>query len=392
MPFIPDRSEAARARRLAAFADARVRGEAMPPTDADERMTDHLNTTLGPAFRAASAMPAGARRRTWEDLMQGPLTATTMTPMSAPVGQDRIGQGPGAQFAAWQSAVSLVVVLGFLVAIAGIAYQRIPGSGPDDNGPGAELGAQLPYQAYGQDIVYQGPNECVANERTYLTDDELLAEGMPAYVSPIDFQFTTVTPDVAASIRDVYFGYLRCWADSGIATPVTEATGENPSGANAVTYLSDRMRYTVMGWTGFDEEERAAVDAYYCAWDRTTFLTEFPIPLNGPNAFVVLPEATDVTVGMMVPTFRQDDVYRMSDGRYAAVIGSISSGAYLSWLGIESDLASPAAGANAEPLTVVIFSRFEGTYVIDQTLLISQTHDAEPEWPRLPFSCMKTDW
>ncbi len=124
------------------------------------------------------------------------------------------------------------------------------------------------------------------------------------------------------------------------------------------TFLS----YTRCEWNALQlsPSQQQQLATYRCLPRIDKLLASFPLPVNQPlDRAKADSNSNDASVAF-VPIFLPSDVYRLADGRYAAIVGSISTAA----------LTDPNAVTTMDTLQFIVFSQSNGRYYIDEVFTL----------------------
>ncbi len=282
-------------------------------TDPGAKPVTGLHRTFRRLQRATNSanqkMPPDLRQHIWEDIM---TTTTTASRLSRDVlsGGSPALHPPGeisapsleSRLARWQPAVSLGIVVAFLVGLVAFAYER---GVLDDGGlgPGFE-----PNSSAGALVLVgtPAPDECIA-QPTQLSDEELASYDISDWREPAYFVTNYADPETAEAIRQTVNNRNAC----------LDGTTEFDPTAEYVTYFSDRQRYVWL-YESLSPEQQAGIDAFYCRPKEDDVLRFMPLPVNRQN----LPWPGDLNPDA---SFESADVYILGDGRYATVLGTITT-------------------------------------------------------------------
>ena len=379
MSFDPHHSNPTKIRRFAAFSDQLEDGLAEHPEDECEETLVHTITTLGPVLRASTVLPSIDRQEIWGKIMQNTAIPaprfTTASSSSAWLGSKRFASPARKhRLSQWHAAGSFVAVLVFLAGIVGIAYFQGPHQNPKT--AGNSLAGQILYDSDDASTFIQAPADCVANGGTFTPDDELTSKASSDWPEPAYAPVKAVQPEVGEQILQTYLGFVRCTYDATKALnwmPGTPVTYQDIVPLTAMTYLSDRYRFGAFIYNDLSAEQQVSVDTFYCHSRTSAILEAFPLPVNAANDSAVLERTVDNLVREAVGVFNPFDVYLLPDGRYGAIIGTISSEDLVRWL-------SGGDAANAEPssLLFVAFVERDGSYYVDEEIVLSSVEGDRP--------------
>lgn len=357
----PDVPEPEEARQLGEFGDALVDGHTPQSRNDLEATMVRVHNALGADRIAGSTMPASLKQSVWEDVMMPTKSSDAHTPWpSRPDhAHTRLHRRalPSIAHAAyrWQAGASLALAIIVLVGLVGIVTQ-IGGSqrGQEhhamiDASPEAQNTATLP----------EVPARCVANGRV-TGNAELKTKSIRDWPAPQYTPVQTVSHDQGVAIQTSYLAFLRCeWNALHSATP--PATPAPPVLAEPIllTYFSDRARYDRL-YSQLAPSQQKELDAYRCRPLVKNLLASFPLPVNQPPDRALVGGAGNGESDAFVPIFSPSDVYRLPDGRFGAIVGTISTAA----------LTDPTTVTDADTLQFFAFTEVDGRYYIDETFTL----------------------
>lgn len=211
----------------------------------------------------------------------------------------------------WQPAVSLAIVVAFLVGLVGIAYQRgiwNEGGTPEPQAGVSQLGQDAATPTSTQPFI-----TCEPNGGTQLSDDELRMMSITDWQVPAYGVAQPVPPEVGQRAASAFLAYQACVIerfDAGSDEPTDEE----------LSYLSDRLRFVRL-YDTLSPEQQAEIDTRRERNPIPRMISDFPLPLNRTDFnFAEFPGGTFTT-----DFFLAGDVYALPDGRYAAIIGTVST-------------------------------------------------------------------
>jgi hypothetical protein len=205
----------------------------------------------------------------------------------------------------WQPIVSFSVVLLLLLGLFAITIDRAssPGGIPSTSDT-APLSAAL--QSEGQAIVVEP--DCTAREVVWHEPESTLAPDRPARYVPIGF----ASKEIGQQALATYLSFKAC--EREILYPDADLDEDYLESWVGVTYLTDRAVQD------FDDH-----GVYLTASDAVSLeITQSaPIPVNRPIPTYLFKGSRDSIEG-----FNAGDVFKFFDGRYGAIIGSVSTSAF----------------------------------------------------------------
>lgn len=328
-----ERDDRSPADALFTLGDILVSGHDTPAKESRESNPgdDDLGDTLRRVQRTlgdtTTTLDATTRHRIWEEIMH----AHVGNP-GAHIDGDRrrvriAGTSPrptsalATTVAHWQPTISLVVTVAFLVSLVGLAYNR---GIWDDTGtlrqPASQSGEPYPFTPDRPTPAETVRSDATCTPRTEerLSDEELRAYSIDDWSPPTYYNAMPVDPAIGQMAIDTYLGFLTCEFNDPFATP-SAAPGAS---AARQTYLSDRARYLLLYDTLTPAQQRD-VDEFLADNPSDEIIEGFPLPLNRDLNRVVWLDDADGTGFMEV--FTIGEVYQLPDGRYGAVMGSIST-------------------------------------------------------------------
>lgn len=352
-----DRSEPADAQRLSEFGDALVNGLAPTPRSDVEATLLRVQDALGRDQRASASPNATLKQRIWEEFMTptlthgDPRTHVKTRPFHGH-GLRRPSVPPSVTRVVyrWQAFISLALVFIVLVSLAGIVMQQQGGPSRGHHQP--QMVSASPTM---NDVapLPQVPQQCVANGAV-TSNAELKTRSISDWPTPQYTSVQTVSYEQGLAVQKTFLAYTRCeWNAVHSATP--PATPEPPVLAEPtlLTYFSDRLRYDRL-YSELSPSQQQQLHAYRCIPRIDKLLASFPLPVNQPLDRAKL-DGNDASASF-VPIFSPSDVYRLADGRYAAIVGTISTAA----------LTDPNAVTAMDTLQFIAFTQVNGRYYIDE--------------------------
>ena len=156
--------------------------------------------------------------------------------------------------------------------------------------------------------------------------------------------------------------FLRCEMEAfSTATPAGGAWAIPPVVATPelLAYFSDRMRFDRL-YPDLTPSQQGDLDRYRCLPRINEILNTFPMPVNEPVDIAMPPVTADVGLEYTSAIFAPSDVYLLPDGRYGAIVGSMSTAA----------LADPNAVTDDDFSRFFAFVEVDGRYYIDELFTI----------------------
>jgi hypothetical protein len=262
--------------------------------------------------------------------------------------------------ARWQPAVSLAVVIAFVVGLVGVAYQRDIWNEPNSPEPSGAA-SQVMYNPDDASTFPEVPAQCAANgpveSDAFYADMSIRDWPLPGYTPA-----RAVTPEVGERIQDIYFRFIRCQHESSTNFPFPEATATSYRdilSPLALSYYSDRARVAML-YPDLDATRQAEIDTYQCLPRVEEILANFPLPVNQPLDSALLTSTVDNLPRVTTLAFAPSDVYLLPDGRFGAIIGAVSTAA----------LMNPASATQDDHLTFVAFVEQDGRYLVDEEFVV----------------------
>ncbi len=398
----PDKTDPRDAKALRAFGDHLAEGRPQSANNDIEASLLRTQRALGADRIAASAMPDSIKHTIWEDLMNaqnqtltGSLThpahrdfgmanqredtrlAAAASPTSHRLGPSGAHDSRIARAVAhWQPAVSLAVVVAFLIGLIGVAYQRGVLDEPNPPGPSGAA-SQVMYDDNDASTYPEVPAQCATNGPVE-SDAYYLNMAIGDLPQPEYTPVQAVTPDVGKRIQDTYLRLARCEYESTESYPYPEATPTTYSDVLsplALSYFSDRARITML-YPTLDATQRAELDAAQCrAVDQ--IMAGFPLPVNQPIDYALISSTVDNYPNVVWAAFQPSDVYLLPDGRFGAVMGSVSTAA----------LIEPASATQEDSLSFIAFIEEGGRYLIDEEIVVFAGAAEPTANPYFPATC-----
>ncbi len=386
------------AKRLRAFGDALAEGHSPPASNDLEETMLRAQRALGADRLGASTMPDSIKHAIWEDLMQD-VPATHAVPR---IGATHQGVGIATQredtrssptrnglvlspahdtrlirtIVRWQPAVSLAVVVAFLVGLVGITYQR--GIWNEPNSPEPSGGAsQVMYDPDDASTYPEVPVQCATNgpveSDAFYMNMSIGELPQPAY-TPVQ----VVTPEVGQRIQETYLRFARYQYESTERYPFPEATPttySNVLSPLALSYFSGRARLALL-YPELSSTQQDDIDAQQCAAIEE-IRAGFPLPLNQPPDYALISSTVDNLPLVTWLAFAPSDVYLLPDGRFGAIMGSVST----------ASLIDPSSASQDDYLTFVAFAEQDGRYLIDEDFVVFSGGAEQTANPFFPVAC-----
>lgn len=343
---------------LRAFGDDLADGRPRPATNDIEDTLLQTHRALGSNRLTASAMPDSTRHAIWADLMHAQsvnpvtnqefrraaeLVSARSSHTGSPVHDSRLVRA----IIRWQPAVSLAVVVAFLVGLVGFAYQR--GVLEETGAPTGPTGTDQVGQVIASPDSAQPFIACESNGGTQLGDDELRMMSITDWQVPAYVVAQPVPPEIGQRAASAYSAYQACLFerfDAGSDEPTDEE----------LSYLSDRLRFVLL-YDTLSPEQQAEIDTRRERNPIPRMISDFPLPLNRTDfGFAEFTGGTFTT-----DFFLAGDVYALPDGRYAAIIGGVSTRMLRT--------GQPIRSGDGE-LYFVAFADQDGTLFVDETFTI----------------------
>ncbi len=344
---------------LRAFGDDLAEGRARPADNAFEDTMLRAQRALAANRLTVLAMPGSTRHAIWEDLMHAqseiPVAnqgfrrvADVVSARSQTVSPLRPRDSRFVRIVArWQPAISFAVVAAFLVGLIGVAYQR--GVLEETGAPIGPTGTDQVGQVIATPDSAQPFGACEANGGTQLSDDDLRSMSITDWQVPAYVVAQPVPPEIGQRAASAYSAYQACLFerfDAGSDEPTDEE----------LSYLSDRLRFVLL-YDTLSSEQQAEIDTWRERNPIPRMISDFPLPLNRTDfGFAEFTGGTFTT-----DFFLAGDVYALPDGRYAAIIGGVST--HMLRTG------QPIRSGDGE-LYFVAFADQDGALFVDETFTI----------------------
>lgn len=299
----------------------------------ESRESNPGDDDLGDTFRRvqrtlgdpATTLEPAVKHRIWEDIMHAHvghpgahidggrrrvrISGTSPRPTSA----------LATTVARWQPTVSLVVMVAFLVSLVGLAYNR---GIWDDSGtlrqPASQSGELDPFTPDRPTPTETSVLEATCTPRTEerLSEDDLRAFSINDWNPPTYYNAKPASPEIAQMAIDTYLGFLKCEFNDPFATP----SAAPDTSAARETYLSDRMRYLLL-YDTLTPAQRREIDDFLTDNPSDEIIENFPLPVNRDiDRLIAVADNS-----FFINTFMVGEVYQLPDGRYGAIMGSIST-------------------------------------------------------------------
>jgi hypothetical protein len=211
----------------------------------------------------------------------------------------------------WQPAISLAVVVAFLVGLVGIAWQR----GVFDEGGGGVP----PESSFGMQAIPESTPDydvtCEPHGGARPTDDELRRMSWDDWQLPAYGVALGGWSEHGVRALNTYLAFMACFLE--------DTRSPEPGLSDATTsYLSDRLRY-VMLYDSLSAPQQAEIDQTLGRNPIPGIVDQYPLPVNRSDQIgaVPLPANGDV----FAATFLYSDVYLLPDQRLAAMMGTVSA-------------------------------------------------------------------
>lgn len=326
-----ERDDRSPADALFTLGDILVSGHDTPAKDSRESNPEDDN--LGDTFRRvqrtlgdpATTLEPAVKHRIWEDIMHEHIAHPSAPSggigrhVQHQVSANRRSSALATTVARWQPTVSLVVMVAFLVSLVGLADNR---GIWDDSGtlrqPASQSGELDPFSPDRPTPTETSVLESTCAPRTEerLSDEELRAYSIDDWSPPTNYNAYPVDPAIGQMAIDTYLGFLKCEFNYPFATP-SAAPGDS---AARQTYLSDRARYLLLYDTLTPAQQRE-VDDFLADNPSDEILESFPLPVNRDiDRLIAVADNS-----FFVDVFMVGEVYQLPDGRYGAILGSIST-------------------------------------------------------------------
>ncbi len=350
----------------------------------------------------SSSIPTDLKHQIWEDLMHT-QTANPSLPSptahrisrtatqredtrSSPTGHGLVLSRPHDSrivraVVRWQPAVSLAIVIGFLVGLVGIAYQRGIWNEPNPAEPSGAA-SQVMYDSDDASTYPEVPAQCATNgpvkSDEFYMDISIKDLPQPEY-TPVQ----AVTPEAGERIQDTYLRFARCQYESIENFPYPEATPTTYSDALTpltLSYFSGQARLALL-YPALNASQQDEIDTQQCAAIEE-ILAGFPLPLNQPHDYALISSTVDNLPNVTWLAFAPSDVYLLPDGRFGAIMGSVSTAA----------LVDPASATLDDQLTFVAFVEQDGRYLIDEDFVVFSGGAEQTANPFFPAASLCTLW
>lgn len=275
----------------------------------------------------------------WETIMHAHTTSLAQ-PASTPVRavNDRLA----AVFHRWQAAVSLAVVVAVLVSLMGIAWQRGILDGPPSTPEG-----QMP--ALAQEGTPIGSSYCVPRTTPRMTSTELEAMSLSDWPTR---HYTGIGPASVAqgqATLNAYIGWQQCQAawTQNTADPNVYASPE------ILSFYSDRLQYIVLASTFTDPRDSDVAQYTTSQTTINQIVLGVPLPVN----VTLDPDETfPISPGYVQHAFSPNQVFKLSDGRFGVVTGSLQM----------SDLLLDQVPSDPPNLSFYAFTEVDGQMYLDE--------------------------
>lgn len=339
----------------------------------------------------SSSIPPDLKHQIWEDLMHAQTApATPVSQSEGVIPNPNVIPSLRGIFGSpqphdsrivravirWQPAVSLAIVVAFLIGLIGIAYQRgvLNEPGPSDPSGAA---SQVMYDPDDASTYPEVPAQCATNgpveSDAFYADMSIQDFPLPGY-TPV----RAVTPEVGERIQQTHLAFLRCRHESFESFPFPEATPTSYSDTLsplALSYFSDRARLALL-YPELNATQQADIDASQCRGIEE-ILAGFPLPLNQPLDYALISSTVDNLPNELSFVFAPSDVYLLPDGRFGAIIGTVSTAA----------LMDPASATQDDHLTFVAFVEQDGRYLVDEEFVVFSGVAEQTANPFFPAAC-----
>ncbi len=385
--------------RLRAFGDDLAEGHSPPASNDLEATMLRTQRALATNRLATSAMPDSLKQTMWEELMHAQSASTINKPARAasnprtkPIsvvipslrGSERGILNPthphhsrlARAVMRWQPAVSLAIVVAFLVGLIGVAYQRGIWNEPDSP-ERSGAASQVMYDGNDASTFPEVPAQCATNgpveSDAFYANMSIGDLPQPEY-TPVQ----AVMPEVGERIQQTYLRFARCQHESTENYPYPEATPTTYSEVLdplALSYFSDRARLTML-YPELDATQQTHMDDQQCA-AIGQILEGFPLPLNQPVDYALISSTVDNLPGVLWFAFAPSDVYLLPDGRFGAIMGTVSTAA----------LIDPSTTTEDDILTFIAFVEKDGHYLIDEEFIIFPGQPNQAVNPYVPAAC-----
>ncbi|MGC4107912.1 MAG: hypothetical protein QM753_16435 [Thermomicrobiales bacterium] len=350
-----DPASRADADRLHAYGDALAAGTAPPSSDDLEATLLRLHAATGaPALDPnETSLSAGRKAAIWEDIMQ--QISLTPTPAVARPSLPRTSRWraplPPASAPSrrreWSATASLSVMLALAIGLIGVfvalRFEGAPVPPPENAG------------LFAAPTAPSLPASCVPNGDVPKNEDDA-SMSLSDWPAPEYAPVERVSYEQGLVIQQAYLMYQRCLADAfpDNGTPPSLPLAYPP---DLLSYFSDRQRFILQASQETDRPQ-ADMREYACRPVADNVLASFPLPVNQPQQAAIYSGSTGIQYAVYV--FSPADVYRLPDGRYGAIIGTVST----------ASLQHPDELAARDTLTFVAFVEKGGRYYLDEEVLV----------------------
>ena len=310
---------------LFALGDISVSGGDSPTGDDD---LDDLGDTLLLVQRtlgdSSTSVEPATRRRIWEEIMHARVEEANALGDRNGIGR-RVHPGETSPLrpstlattvVRWQPTISFLVVVAFLVSLIGLAYNRgIWGDTGTLQQPDSELDPFTPDRPTPAEPPVSDVT-CTPRTEGRLSDNDLRVYSIDDWNPPTYYNARPAAPEIGQMAIDTYLAFSQCEFEHHFGTP-SAASDASDFGQ---TYRSDRMRYLLLYDTLTPEHQRD-VDEFLADNPSDEILESFPLPLNRDiNTAIAVGDGAFFT-----EVFTAGEVYELPDGRYGAILGSIST-------------------------------------------------------------------
>ncbi|MGN6484735.1 MAG: hypothetical protein ACTHMX_10040 [Thermomicrobiales bacterium] len=353
------------AHRLRDYGDALAAGIAPPPADELEATMLRVHHAMTPALTRDTPLSPGRKAAIWEDIMhQASLSPSAPTlpvarphrsrPRQAPAALPAPGNAPSRR-REWRATASLSVMLAIAIGLIGVFVALRfdpPQQAPSD---GISLFA-APTQPSVPDSCT--PNPAYTSPNPSATSLEDLPEPRYTPAKPVSYE-------QGLAIQQAYLNYLACsWQNLSETAPAIWPTPD----ADMQSVMADRMRILWNDMVAAPAHEKE-IQNYICRPIADELIAGFPLPVNRTMTFAVQNVEPDHQNARAI--FLPGDVYQLPDGRYGAMIGTVSTAA-LQNLDVLT--------AN-DILSFVAFVEQDGHYYVDEDIIILRPGNAITDPP-----------
>lgn len=363
---------------LRAFGDALVDGSNAPPRDDIEATMLRVQRVLAGQPMGDVPMPNPVKYSIWEKLME-----TNTVPVDAshtnPSASSRIEPRTWSHFPSvpipwvgrqWPAIVNVALILVILYGLVAVfTLQQNSNTGPG-NPPSMGMVNQVLYNSDDISSYPHVPESCVRNGEEEANSELVTDRSIGDWPAPEYTPAKAITHEQGEAIQETYLAYLRCEEnDVTASTPtVTEAGIADIEWSSAsLSYFSDRMRYNVLS-TELSPAQQDELDAYRCLPRADEILASYPLPVNQPQDYAILELTADNQIQYLQFIFAPSDVYLLPDGRYGAIMGTISPAA----------LTNPTELTSDDYLYFLAFVEEGGRYYIDEMFSVLAPDLKEP--------------